>query len=197
MSAELLDFANFVKLIIETLDVTGVDYMIGGAVAVWAWGEPRATQDLDVVVNIPFEAIHQLSAELEKRAMLVPAEVILDTILDERADLPINAIHRVSGYKAELFPMRDGDELRRSALARRELVDLGPQLGEVYLHSPEDLILYKLWYYSLSQQSKHLRDIVSILRQLGDELDSAYIEHWAGRKGLATLWREILARVQS
>ena len=195
MSTELLDFADFVKLLVETLDAAGVDYMIGGAVAVWAWGEPRATQDLDVVVNIPFETIHQLSAELEKRAMLVPAEIILDTILDERADLPINAIHMVSGYKAELFPMRDGDELRRSALSRRALVDLGPQLGKVYLHSPEDLILYKLWYYSLSQQSKHLRDIVSILRQLGDELDSAYIEHWAGRKGLATLWREMLARV--
>ncbi len=197
MSTELLDFAGFVKLLIETLDAAGVDYMIGGAVAIWAWGEPRATQDLDVVVNIPFEAIHHLSAELEKRAMLVPAEIILDTILDERADLPINAIHMVSGYKAELFPMRDGDELCRSALSRRALVDLGPQLGEVYLYSPEDLILYKLWYYSLSQQSKHLRDIVSILRQLRDELDFAYIEHWAERKGLTTLWREMLARVQS
>jgi len=58
------------------------------------------------------------------------------------------------------------------------------------------LILYKLWYYSLSRQSKHLRDITSILLTLGDELDTAYIERWAERKGLTTLWQEMLTRVQ-
>ena len=98
----------------------------------------------------------------------------------------------LSGYKAELFPLRIGDELRRSALDRRQRVDLGPDLGEVYLHAPEDLILYKLWTCGLSQQSKHLRDIGSIVTALGDELDSGYIEGWARRKGLSALWGEIL-----
>ena len=115
-----------------------------------------------------------------------------DTILENRADLAISAIHWVSGYKAKLFPVRPDDELRRSALARRLLVDLGSELGLVYLHSPEDLILYKLSYYSLGRQTKHLRDIAGIVMTLGHELDSAYIEDWATKKGLNTLWREIL-----
>jgi hypothetical protein len=197
MSTEVLDYAAFVKLVIEALDAAGVDYAIGGAVAVWAWGEPRGTQDLDVAVTIPPQAISRLSEELEQRGMLVPADVIMDIILEDRADVPINAIHAQSGYKAELFPLRPYDELRQSALSRRRPIDMGPQLGEIYLHSPEDLILYKLWYFGLGQQTKHLRDITSILLTVGDELDIAYIEDWAEQKGLTTLWQEMLARTRS
>lgn len=44
--------------------------------------------------------------------MLIPAEIILDNILEDRADFPINAIHMYSGLKADLYPVREGDELR-------------------------------------------------------------------------------------
>ncbi len=156
--------------------------MIGGAVAAWAWGEPRSTLDLDLVVNIPLECVSQFSNELKKRDMLVPEEIILDNILEDRVDLPINAIHMYSGYKADLYPVRDGDELRVSAFSRRQKVDLGESFGEVYLHSPEDLIIYKLWYYSISQQTKHIRDITSIVMILGNELEIEYIETWVTKK---------------
>jgi hypothetical protein len=185
METGFYDYAAFVKLVIAALEAAGVDYLIGGAVAVWAWGD------------IPLEAVGRLSDELEERGMLVPADIILDIILDDRSDLPINAIHRQSGYKAELFPIRPNDDLRQSALSRRVLIDLGPQLGKIYLHTPEDLILYKLWYYGQSRQTKHLRDITSIVLASGDELDTAYIESWSERKGTNTLWQEMLARIQS
>ncbi len=134
------------------------------------------TQDLDLVVNIPIEAINKLSKELEKRNMLIPAEIILDSILGDRADIPINAIHMYSGLKADLYPVCEGDELRQSAFQRRELVDYGPPIGRVYIHSPEDLILYKLIYFGLSQQSKHFRDIAAIFRAKKNDLDFNYVE---------------------
>lgn len=127
-------------------------------------GEPRATQDLGLVVKILIKAIYKLSKELEKRDMLIPAEIILDAIVEDRADIPINAIHMYSGLKADLYPLRKGDELRQSAFQRRQQVDYGPPIGKVYIHSPEDLILYKLMYFGLSQQSKHSRDIAAILK---------------------------------
>jgi hypothetical protein len=197
MSQDHLEYAGFVRLVIEALDAAGVEYLIGGAVAGWAWGEPRATLDLDLVIDLPVEAIPHLSVELEKRGMLVPAEIIRNTVLEDRADIPINAIHSYSGFKADLYPLRPHDALRHTAFERRMHVDLGPQIGEVYLHSPEDLILYKLWYFSLGQQTKHLRDITAIVINLGDELDFHYIEIWANRKGLNTLWQELLARIRS
>jgi len=190
-----LDLASFLKLVIEALEAAKVEYLIGGAIAEWAWGEPRATQDIDLVVRIPIKAINKLSKELKKRDMLIPGEIILDAIVEDRADIPINAIHMHSGLKADLYPVREGDELRQSAFQRREQVDYGPPIGKVFIHSPEDLILYKLMYFGLSQQSKHSRDIAAILKSKKNELDMYYIEQWAARLGLSSLWKEMLANV--
>lgn len=195
MNEHPLGIADFLKLVIEALEAAGVEYLIGGAIAEWAWGEPRATQDLDLVVSIPIEAINKLSKELEKRDMLIPAEIILDSILEDRADIPINAIHMYSGLKADLYPVREGDELRQSAFQRRKLVDYGPPIGQVYIHSPEDLILYKLIYFGLSQQPKHSRDIAAILRAKKNELDFRYIDKWVNRLGLGSVWKEMLDSV--
>ncbi len=192
MKNKPLDLAGFLKLVIEALNASGVEYLIGGAIAEWAWGEPRATQDLDLIVNIPIKSVNKLSKELKKRDMLIPAEIILDNILEDRADIPLNAIHMYSGLKADLYPLREGDELRQSAFKRREQVDYGTPIGKVFIHSPEDLILYKLMYFGLSQQSKHSRDIAAILKAKKNELDLGYIEQWAARLGLSSLWKEML-----
>lgn len=184
----LIDFA---RLVIDTLEASGVEYMLAGALAVAAYAEARSTQDVDIVVNVPVEQMRRLSEELEKRDMLVPVDIILDLFLETRADLPVNAIHMYTGYKAELFLLRPGDVYRETAFGRRRLVDLGPPLGKVYVHAPEDLILNKLRYFGISQQPKHMRDITSILLALGDELDFGYLETWAERLSLTTLWQQV------
>ena len=192
MKDQPLDIASFLKLVLEALEASKVEYLIGGAVAEWAWGEPRATQDLDIVINLPIKTVSRLSKELEKRNMLVPADIILDTMMEDRADIPLNAIHIYSGLKADLYLMREGDVLRTSAFQRRLLVDYGPPIGEVYVHSPEDLILYKLMYLGLSGQPKHARDISAILRSKKGQLDFGYIEEWVDQLGLGSVWKEIL-----
>jgi len=168
--------------------------MVGGAVAAWAWGEPRATRDLDVVVQVHIEAVNRLSEELTARDMLVPTDIILNHMLDDRADIPLSAIHMHSGFKADIYLLRQGDSLREEAFKRRKLVDLGPELGKIYLHSPEDLIIYKLWYYSLSQQTKHIHDIAAIVSTMGEELDQEYITRWAKEKEVMSLWDELNQR---
>lgn len=70
-------------------------------------------------------------------------------------------------------------------------MDYGPPIGEVYVHSPEDLILYKLMYLGLSGQPKHARDIAAILKAKKDQLDYGYIESWVVRLGLISVWQEI------
>jgi hypothetical protein len=120
--------------------------------------------------------------------MLVPVDIILDALMEDRAGIPLSAIHMYSGFKADLYLMRDGDELRQSAFQRRLLVDYGPPIGEVYVHSPEDLILYKLMYLGLSGQPKHARDIGAIFKAKKDLLDYGYIDGWVDRLGLNSLW---------
>ena len=191
-----LGFDHFIDLVLEALNAADIDYLIGGAVATWAWGEPRTTQDLDLVVDLPLEAMADLSKELEKRDMLVPVEVLIDLMIENRADLPVNAIHMHSGYKAELFLLKPGDAFREMNLKRRRLVDFGPPLGRVYVHAPEDLILNKLHYFTISQQPRHIRDIAGIVLNQGEALDYEYIDQWAVRLKLLETWREVQRQIE-
>lgn len=137
--------------------------MIGGSIAVWAWGQPRSTEDFDLVVHLRLEQMAALSGQLAQRHMLVPVEIMLDLYMMDEGDLPVNALDPFSGYKADLFLLRPGDAFHESSLARKHLVDLGPILGEVFVHSPEDLMLNKLLYYRVGQQPKHVRDIATVI----------------------------------
>ena len=125
-----MSFGAFVRSVLDAIEAANVPYLIGGAVALAAWGENRTTRDLDLVVDLPFESMGDLSRELEKRDMLVPIDIMIDLALEDRADLPINAIHMFSAYKAELFLLKPGDAFRETCLQRRQQVDLGPPLGE-------------------------------------------------------------------
>ncbi len=169
----------------------GIDYMIGGSVAVWPWGEPRSTQDIDIVIHLGIEQINALSKELEKIDIFLPPDIIMENLYETRIDLPLNAIHGMSGYKAEMFLLREDDELRVAAFQRQVKVDFGTEIGDVFIHSPEDLIIYKMLYYSLSKQTKHIRDIGSIIKTRGDELDYEYIQKWVIKKQLTAIWQEI------
>jgi hypothetical protein len=191
MDQDYLSFEDFLKMILSVLEKADIDYMIGGAVAVWLWGEPRSTQDIDIVIHLGMEQINVLSNELEKVDIYLPPNIILENLHETRIDLPINAIHGASGYKAEMFLFRDDDELRKAAFQRRVKVDFGSEIGEVYVHTPEDLIIYKMLYYSLSQQTKHIRDIGSIIKTMGEKLDHDYIQKWAADKQLISIWQEI------
>ena len=193
------EFGDFLRLVLDALESSDVDYMIVGAVAVWAWGEPRTTNDFDLVIHVPLTQMMKLSQELEKRAMLVPFDILLDIYIENRADTPVNAIHLYTGYKAELFLLRPeiGDEYAMTAFSRRVKLDLGPPLGEVFVNSPEDLILSKLRFFKISHQPKHTRDIASIVLELGDELDRLYLEAWAARLDTMDIWQEILRALPS
>ena len=191
MAEEKISFVAFARLVVDALEACELTYLIGGAVAVWAWGEPRSTQDFDLVIHLPVERIRQLSQELAARRMLVPPDILLDLLLQPEGDLPVNAIHLDAGYKAELFLLRLGDEFRLSALQRRRLVNLGASLGQVYVHAPDDLVLNKVYYYSLSQQPKHIRDIGSILVTSEDKFDWAYFDLWLRRLHLEWTWTEV------
>jgi hypothetical protein len=189
-----LDLLAFARLVVDALEAAEVPYLLGGALAVAAWAEARSTQAVDFVVHLPAESIGPLSRELAERGIEIPADLMLDILAETRGDLALVGYHTVWGHKAELFPLRPGDELRASALARRRLLDLGSPLGEVYVHSPEDLILYKLRYYSISQQPKHVRDIAAILLAEPTGLDLEYLALWTRRLGLDAIWRYMQAQ---
>ncbi len=127
-----MSILEFARLVIDALEAVDIDYMLGGSLALIAWGEPRSTMDVDIVISLPGDRISELSAELKQRQMLVPPEILLDLLVQPEGDLPVNAIHLDTGYKAELFLLRVGDTFRQSALSRRRLIDIGEPIDWAY-----------------------------------------------------------------
>ena len=81
-------------------------------------------------------------------------------------------------------------------LARRQRVELDLPLGWIYVHSPEDLILYKLQYFNLSAQTKHARDILGMLLARGPTLNYTYLNTWCSRLGLQPAWHRLLEQAR-
>ncbi|HNB53334.1 MAG TPA: hypothetical protein PK530_15390 [Anaerolineales bacterium] len=191
----LLSLLDFARLILDAIEATASEYMLGGALAVMAYAEARATQDVDVVVNLPVERIQDFSGELKKRQVLIPPELMLERFIQPQGDTPLSGVHLYSGQRADIFLLQEGDPLRVSALARKRLIDLGNPLGQVNVHAPEDLILYKLRYFAISEQDKHIRDIAALLYGQHGKLDEAYLNAWTVSLGLEKYWQQIQTEV--
>ncbi|MBK8050374.1 MAG: hypothetical protein IPK16_26680 [Anaerolineales bacterium] len=195
MVEEPTSILAFARLVIDALEAAQIDYLLDGALALIAWGEPRTTENCDFVIHLIDQRIRQLSIELDKRRMPVPPDILLDLLIVLEPDLPVNLIHLDSGYKAQLLLLRPNDLFRASSLARKRLVDLGEPLGAVFVHAPEDLMLNKILYYGLSQQTKHVRDIASIVAVSRDEIDWGYFDQWISRLNLESIWAEMKLEV--
>lgn len=191
----LLSLLDFARLILDAIEATDTEYMLGGALAVMAYAEARATQDVDLVINLPLERIQAFSQELEKRQVLIPPDIILERFIQPQGDIPLSGIHLYSGQRADIFLLTADDPLRVSALARKRRFDLGKPLGQVFVHAPEDLILYKLRYFALSEQDKHIRDIAALLYGQRGKLDASYLNRWVSSLGLDGYWEQIQAEV--
>lgn len=177
--------ADFIALFTVPLERLGLPYMITGATAAILYGQPRLTNDLDVVIELREADIERLrSAFPEDDFYTPPAEVIgLELTRAERAHF--NLIHHDTGFKADLYPIRS-DPLHLWALPLRRRIPFGE--ATISVAPPEYVIVRKLEYFREGGSEKHLLDIRTILEISGDQLDHVALQDWITRKGLAAEW---------
>lgn len=164
--------------IFESLEIP---YYITGGVAAIAYGEPRTTQDLDVVLSIQQTDISMLARRLEKAGFYVPG--VEDIISGRMQTLQITHIESIA--RADLV-IATGDEFDKIKFARRQQYEV-PGGVEVYLASPEDVILNKIRWGQRSQSEKQWRDVLGILKTQGDDLDYEYLTQWASQLNILDL----------
>lgn len=100
-----------------------------------------------------------------------------------------NVVDMATGWKVDLIIRKARpyslEELRRRLSVRMLDVD-------VFVATPEDTILSKLEWASLSGGSeRQMRDVVGVLEVKSGEVDRAYIERWAAELGLIELWHRV------
>jgi hypothetical protein len=179
-----------VALFTEGLNSVGADYMITGATAAIVYGQPRVTNDLDVVLALGAQHVAALLKAFPEEEFYVPPESVIRV---ERSRLQrghFNIIHHETGYKADVY-LVGSDPLHAWAIPLRRRIDWTDGVV-LWVAPPEYVILRKLQYFREGGSSKHPADIRGILATTAVDLDAVNV--WADRLGLTDLWVEIRSR---
>lgn len=176
--------------IVEAFEALSIPYLVTGAMASITWGEPRFTNDIDIVAELNVKHIAPLEAYFPKTEFYFDERMIQEAI---KSRGQFNIIHPASGLKIDVYVSKR-TPFDRSRFARRRKVRLTGDC-EAYFAAPEDVIIKKMEYYRQGGSEKHLRDITGILTISGGQIDGQYISEWASRLGLLEIWNAILERL--
>lgn len=184
--------AELLRHVAEVFEVLGIQYMIGGSQASIYYGEPRFTQDIDIVADVRAEHLSSLRGRFPAGEFYLSEDAAREAI-ETRGQF--NVIHPASGIKIDVFVNKD-TEYDRLRLERRQRLPLVPGRN-AYFARPEDVIIYKLRYFHEGGSEIHIRDILGILRVSGAEIDLPYIGTWVARLGIRGLWESVLKRAET
>ncbi len=167
-------------------DELGVRYLVGGSLASSVYGIPRATQDVDLVADLPATLVDQFCSLLQD-TFYVDGDMIREAI-QRRASF--NVVHLETMFKADVFIMK-GDSWSREEMSRvreEEIESLG---RSIRFASPEDVLLHKLIWYKLGNEisDRQWGDILGVIRVQGDSLDQQYLDRWADILDVSDLFR--------
>jgi hypothetical protein len=166
--------------------------MVTGSVASGLQGWPRATHDVDIVVQLTVGDAARLVKEFAQPRFYVSDVAVQEALAN---DTMFNLIDTHSGDKVDFWMLTD-DPFDQSCFAgrRSEAVD-GRTL---FVPRPEDTILLKLrWAVQSGGSEKQFTDALGIFEVQGLSLDLAHIESWVDRLGVRQLWTRLLGEASS
>jgi hypothetical protein len=172
------------------LDALGVEHMITGATAAILYGQPRLTNDIDVVLALGEQHILGLISAFPETEFYVPPESVIRVEQARSHRGHFNILHYASGYKADIY-LAGSDPLHWWALPLRRRIPWSGGL-QLQVAPPEYVIVRKLEYFREGASSKHPADIRAILATTDVDLDA--VGHWVERLGLAAQWAAIRTR---
>ena len=186
-----MEQSDLLRFVVSALERLGLRYFVTGSTVTIFYGEPRFTNDIDVVVDLPVDAVAEFCSQFPEDEFYVSAQDARDAV--GRHSM-FNIIHPRSGLRVDVI-IPAPSEFNRSRFARARRVRAGED-WDASFSSPEDAILKKMEFHRAGGSDKHLRDIASVLRTSGNEVDTAYIDGWAITLGLTEVWRAIVERLR-
>lgn len=164
-----------------------IPYMLAGSFASSYHGDPRTTQDIDLVIDPAPDALERFVQGLDLERFYVSAEAAREAF-ERRGQFKVVMLD--SGWKVDLI-LRKNRPFSRSEFERRQTARIAG--AEVPVASAEDTIVAKLEWARSGGSERQIRDVVGILQMSGKGLDRPYIEHWVEELGLGDLWRRALS----
>lgn len=175
--------------VIEALEAEDVPYMIVGALSSSVFGIPRATKDVDIVLQLDTrEPLQRLKVRLEEVVDFDP-QVTFETLTGSVRHILTSKTR--PPFTVELFELGT-DPFVLERFARRRARWSSQLRREVFLPTAEDVIVQKL-RWGRSKDIEDARDVLAV--QTPANLDMSYISGWAETHGTTKLLERLLAEI--
>ena len=185
-----MEQADVVRHTLDALDRLAIKYVVVGSFASIAFGEPRYTHDIDIIVDLSESQAIELCRSFPGPDWYVSLPAAQQAV---RQRHQFNVIHTLSGNKID-FILARRDAWGREQFARRQEVPLlADRMG--FAAHPEDVILGKLLYYREGGSDKHLRDIAGVLQISPELIERDRLQRWAEQLQVADLLAMIFRRL--
>ena len=180
-------------LFTEPLEAAGIDYMVSGSVAAIVYGEPRLTNDVDIILHLRPADVSKLTDAFPLVDFYCPPHEVMMLELRRLRRGHFNLIHHNTGHKADIY-LAGADPLHVWGFARRRRIDV-TEVKALWVAPPEYVIARKLEYYAEGGSEKHRFDIQGILAVSGDQLDREALRGWIQRCNVMDPWVSIAGEV--
>lgn len=181
---------NLFSIYTDILNKHGFQYFITGSVASIVYGEPRLTHDIDLVINLPHNAVDKFILAFPPDLFYCPPEEIIKTELNRSVRGHFNLIHHQTGFKADIY-FTGSDAFQLWAFKNRRTIEFNGQI--IFVAPPEYVITKKLEFYKESGPAgqKHITDIQGILNNSNDLIDRSLLQKKISESGLDETWRAV------
>jgi hypothetical protein len=181
--------SDILAYVAQIMQITGIPWFITGSIASIIYGEPRFTNDIDIVADLGEHHIPSLLDSFPPEDFYLSEDAMREALAYKSQ---FNIIHPASGFKIDMMVSR-GDEFDRNRFSRMRRIRTRETL-DLNVSSPEDVIIKKMEYYQIGSSEKHLRDILSMMKISAEIIDKSYIRSWVEKKGLDDIWEALEKR---
>jgi len=146
------------------LDAAGIANALGGAIALAAWGVPRATIDVDINVFVEDDRMNDVLDVVERA---IGVSVDRSAALRGHIDNGLMVLVSASGMRIDVFtPSIEFSWEAAQTAQRRHILD-----ADVSVLSAEALAVFKLLFF----RSKDIADLERLVATQRTGMDAAYV----------------------
>lgn len=164
--------------IVSLLEKGNIPYMLTGSLALSLYTTPRATQDIDIVIELYTSQVEHFLNLFDKTAFYVDENEIRKEIVRNGMFNIIELKH----FSRIDFIVKNETTYEKHKFTRRSKIQIDGAMPWVI--SVEDLIISKLQWIQQYQSAKQKEDILNLLAL--KDLDLVYIRRWIDQLQLNT-----------
>jgi len=181
------DLGVVLEDVVSVLNRGQFGFHLTGGLASSFYGEPRFTQDIDIVLTIPTDSSREFLFKELSEKFIVEWDALCEAVRRERI---FQALHKSKLIKVDFHV----GEAIPNELSRSKQVELLPNIF-VPLVSMEDSILSKLIWISKGSEKARL-DVKAMLQRSG-EIDILFLEAQARALNLDLILKDLWSELEN